>query len=105
MSQQTSNSLINLGDLAKPIDTLIHKISDATGVLYEPRRMRRKAKAESEAAIISAKAEAAVDIIKTESEIEDNRLASTSTAQRLIQEDMQNVRRTWKILSLRRCLM
>ena len=61
MSQQTSNSLINLGDLAKPIDTLIHKISDATGVLYEPTRIRRKAEAESDAAIISAKAEAAED--------------------------------------------
>ena len=61
MSQQTSNSLINLGDLGKPIDTLIHKISDATGVLYEPTRIRRKAKAESDAAIISAKAEAAED--------------------------------------------
>ena len=64
MSQQTSNSLINLGDLGKPIDTLIHKISDATGVLYEPTRIRRKAKAESDAAIISAKAEAAEDGIR-----------------------------------------
>ena len=64
MSQQTSNSLINLGDLGKPIDTLIHKISDATGVLYEPTRIRRKAKAKSDAAIISAKAEAAEDGIR-----------------------------------------
>ena len=64
MSQQTSNSLINLGDLGKPIDTLIHKISDATGVLYEPRKIRRKAKAKSDAAIISAKAEAAEDGIR-----------------------------------------
>ena len=86
MSQGTSNSFVNLGDLGKPIDTLIHKISDATGVLYEPRRIRRKAEAESDAAIISAKAEAAVDIIKTESEIETTDLHRRAT-QRLIQEE------------------
>ena len=62
MSQKPSNSLINLGDIGKPIDTLIHKISDATGVLYEPRRIRRKVEAESEAAITSAKAKAAANI-------------------------------------------
>ena len=86
MSQQTSNSLVNLGDLGKPIDTLINKISDATGVLYEPRRIRRKAKAESDAAIISAKAKAAVEIVKAESEIEITDLHQRA-AQRLIQEE------------------
>ena len=89
MSQQTSNSLINLGDLGKPIDTLINKISDATGVLYEPRRIRRKAEAESDAAITSAKAEAAVDIIKVESEIEIADLHQR-TVQRRIKEDMRD---------------
>ena len=89
MLQETSNSLVNLGDLAKPIDTLIHKISDATGILYEPRRIRRKAKAESDAAIISAKAEAAADTIKTESEIEIADLHQR-TVQRRIKEDMRD---------------
>ena len=89
MSQQTSNSLINLGDLGKPIDTLINKISDATGVLYEPRRIRRKAEAESDTAITSAKAEAAVDIIKVESEIEIADLHQR-TVQRRIKEDMRD---------------
>ena len=89
MSQQTSNALINLGDLGKPIDTLINKISDATGVLYEPRRIRHKAEAESDAAITSAKAEAAVDIIKTESEIEIAGLRQRA-AQRRIKEDMRD---------------
>ena len=70
MSKEASYSLVNLGGLAKPIDTLIHKISDATGVLYEPTRIKRKTKAELDAAILSAKAEAAADIIKTQSEIE-----------------------------------
>ena len=79
-------SALNVGDLVKPIDTLIHKISDATGVLYEPRRIRRRAKAESEAAIISAKAEAAADIIKVESKIEITDLHQRA-AQRWIQEE------------------
>ena len=89
MPQQTSNSLVNLGDLAKPIDTLINKISDATGVFYEPTRIRRKAEAESDAAITSAKAEAAVDIIKAESEIEIADLHQR-TVQRRIKEDMRD---------------
>ena len=55
-------------------------------MLYEPRRIRRKAKAESEAAIVSAKAETAVDVIKAESEIEITDLHRRA-AQRLIQEE------------------
>lgn len=43
--------------LSKPICTLIEKISGATGVLYEPTRIVRKAKAEAEALIIRTKAE------------------------------------------------
>lgn len=84
MSQETAP--FNVGDLVKPIDTLIHKISDATGVLYEPRRIRRKAEAESEAAITSAKAQAAANIIKAESEIEITDLHRRA-AQRWINEE------------------
>ena len=43
------NSIINLGDLAKPATVLIEKVSNAVGVLYEPRRIISKAKAEIEA--------------------------------------------------------
>ncbi len=81
-----SNSIVNLGDPTKPLDTLINKISDATGVLFEPTRIRRKAKAESDAAIISAKAEAAVDKIKAESAMEITDLHKRA-AQRRIEED------------------
>ena len=98
MSQQTSNSLVNLGDLGKPVDTLINKISDATGVLYEPRRIRRKAEAESDAAIISAKAEAAVDIINAESEIEIADLHQR-TVQRRVKEDMRDQRNMEDIIA------
>ena len=57
MSQETSNSLINLGDLTKPADTLIKKISNAVGVLYEPRQIRGIAKAKADAALTEAKSE------------------------------------------------
>ncbi|MBJ7554442.1 DUF2806 domain-containing protein [Marinomonas spartinae] len=43
------NSIINLGDLAKPATVLIEKVSNAVGVLYEPRRIRKKAEAEADA--------------------------------------------------------
>jgi len=48
------NSIINLNDLAKPATVLIEKISNAVGVLYEPRRIKRKAEAEAEAKKIKA---------------------------------------------------
>jgi len=45
---------INVGALAKPAVVLIEKVSDAIGVVFEPTRIRRKAKAESDAAITRA---------------------------------------------------
>ena len=54
MSPDTSYSLINLGDLSKPADTLIKKISNAAGVLFEPRQIKRVAKAKAEVARIEA---------------------------------------------------
>lgn len=48
------NSLINLGELSKPATVLIEKVSDAVGVLYEPRRIRKRAEAEAEADKIKA---------------------------------------------------
>jgi len=48
------NSIINLGDLAKPASVLIEKVSNAVGILYEPRRIKRRAEAEAEAEKIKA---------------------------------------------------
>lgn len=50
-------SLISLGDVSKPINTLIEKIAEATGVLYEPTRITRKAKAEAKAQEIATLSE------------------------------------------------
>lgn len=43
------NSVVNLGDISKPATVLIEKISNAVGVLYEPRKIKKLAKANAEA--------------------------------------------------------
>ena len=60
MSQHTSNSLINLGNLAKPADTLIKKVSNAVGGIFAPYQVKRMAKAEAEAEIIKAQSKTQV---------------------------------------------
>lgn len=47
-------TIVDLSNLSKPADTLIKKIASATGTLYEPTRIRRKAKADVDAAKIAA---------------------------------------------------
>lgn len=48
------NSLINLGDISKPATVLIEKISSAVGIVFEPHRVKRMARAEAEAEKIKA---------------------------------------------------
>ena len=48
---------MNIGDLAKPATTLIEKIADAGYILYEPRHIKKVAKAKAEAAVIEAEAQ------------------------------------------------
>jgi hypothetical protein len=57
MSEGTSHSLVNLGDITKPADTLIKKVSKAVGGVFAPYQIKRIAKAEAEAAIIKAQTE------------------------------------------------
>ena len=47
----------DLAGLSEPACKLIDGLREATGVLYEPTRIRRKAKAEADGAIIEAKAQ------------------------------------------------
>lgn len=49
-----NTSLVSFGDLTKPATVLIEKISNAIGVLYEPTQIRRKSKAEADAAKVQA---------------------------------------------------
>lgn len=48
------NSLINLGDISKPATVLIEKVSAAVGIVFEPHRVKRMARAEAEAEKIKA---------------------------------------------------
>ena len=57
MSQGNSNSLVNLGDLSKPADTLIKKIAKGVGGFFEPFQIKRVAKAEAAAAMIKAQSD------------------------------------------------
>ena len=52
MSQRTSNSLVNLGELSKPADSLIKKVSKLLGGFFAPYQVIRMAKAEAAAALI-----------------------------------------------------
>lgn len=59
MPEDKSISLVNLGKLSKPADTLIKKVSSAVGGIFEPWQIERVAKANAKA-----------DLIKAESQIE-----------------------------------
>lgn len=55
MSDDKSMSVVNLGNLSKPADTLIKKVSSAIGGIFEPWQIKRVAKAETEASLMKAK--------------------------------------------------
>ena len=54
MSSNNSNPIVALSKLSKPVDTLIKKVSNAAGVLYEPHHIERIAKAKAKADLIDA---------------------------------------------------
>ncbi|MEO8422213.1 MAG: hypothetical protein ABI457_13565 [Hyphomicrobium sp.] len=49
-----------LAPLSAPVVKLIESVGDAVGVIYEPTRIRRRAKAEADALITNARAEVEV---------------------------------------------
>ncbi len=55
MPDDNSMSIVNLGKLSIPADTLIKKVSSAIGGIFEPWQIKRVAKAEAEASLIKAK--------------------------------------------------
>ena len=55
MPDDKSTSLVNLGELSKPANTLIKKVSSAIGGVFEPWQIKRVAKAEAEANLLKAK--------------------------------------------------
>ncbi len=83
-----NNSIVNLGDLSKPADTLIKKISKAVGGIFAPSQTKRRAQAEAEATIIKAHAEAEASKIETQAEIERAQLCQRAV-HRFIAEETQ----------------
>jgi len=57
MHEDNSISLLNLGKLSKPADTLIKKVSSALGCLFEPWQIERVATAQAKADLIKAQSE------------------------------------------------
>lgn len=57
MSEDNSISVVNLGKLSKPADTLINKVSSAIGGIFEPWQIERVAKAEAKANLIKAQSD------------------------------------------------
>ena len=85
MSQEPSNSLVKLGNVLKPADTLIKKISKGVGGLAAPWQIERVAKAKVEAAHSAAE----VARIEAHSEIEVADLRQRA-AERRIEEDTRH---------------
>ena len=85
MSDDGSKALINLGDLSKPVNTLIEKVGVATGVWFEPHRIRRKAKAKADAKILTVQAEIQAD------ELQRRALYRLAAEEAKKQENIENV--------------
>ncbi|MCD8520709.1 MAG: DUF2806 domain-containing protein [Saccharospirillaceae bacterium] len=108
------NSLINLGDLSKPATVLIEKVSNAVGVLYEPRRIKKKAEAEVEAEKIKALAsielseiqQRAIDrLVQQEGRKQENIESITAQAAASLDEtaDVQNLEEDWVAHFFKNC--
>ena len=54
MSVDPLDSIVNIGELAKPATVLIEKVSAAVGCIYEPTKVKRLARAEAAAALVRA---------------------------------------------------
>jgi hypothetical protein len=74
---ESEKSMIDLGELSKPATVLVEKISDAVGGLFRPWQMKRVAKAEAE-----------VEKVRIQSEIELTDLQRRALY-RLAQEEAQ----------------
>lgn len=96
-------TLVNLGKLSKPATVLIEKISEAIGGFARPHQIKRIAKAQGEANIIAATAEAEAAMIRAQSRIQISEIEERAL-QRLVREEgrkQQNIENiTGKAVSL-----
>ena len=64
LEKMPNYSLVNTEGLTKPATVLVKKISNAVGVLWEPKQIRRVAQAKADEAMILAKSEIEIDEVK-----------------------------------------
>lgn len=79
-------SILNVGEFAKPVNTLIERLSDVISGALAPGQIVRMAKAEADSKIILAKADVTASLIRSDGEAEIqrravHRLISESTTQ------------------------
>ncbi|EIM73765.1 hypothetical protein A33O_14335 [Nitratireductor aquibiodomus RA22] len=79
------NSIINLGDLTKPAEALINRVSEAIGGIAKPWQIERVARAESKAEIIRANARVEI------SEIEERGLLRLVREEGKKQENIESI--------------
>jgi hypothetical protein len=84
--RNTNNSLVNFGDLTKPVNTLIEKISEAIGACAQPWQIKRLAKANADVASIQAEAQAKADLIQAKSKLEISEFERRGIERMLIEE-------------------
>ena len=97
------NPLANVGDLAKPFDTLVKKIAKGVGTLYEPRRIKNVAKAEVEAEKIKAASD--IKITDLHRRAEQRRIEEEAKHQKNMEDITANTRRIWRTLRLKQLLI
>ncbi|MCG9134240.1 DUF2806 domain-containing protein [Candidatus Poribacteria bacterium] len=80
----SDNPLANVGDLAKPFDTLVKKIAKGVGTLYEPRRIKNVAKAEVEVEKIKAASD--IEIMDLHRRAEQRRIEEEAKHQKNMED-------------------
>lgn len=110
------NSLINLGDISKPVTVLIEKVTNAVGVLYEPRRIKNRAEAEAQADKIKALASIELNeiqqrgidrLVQQEARKQENIESITAQAARALEEDakVEELEEDWVAHFFKQCDM
>ena len=91
MPKNHSTSLVNLGELSKPADTLIKKVSAAVGGMFEPLQIERVAKAQAKADLIKVKSDIEINLLKAQSEREYRAMRRFIGEQAQHQENMEKI--------------
>lgn len=85
------NILTDIGKFSKPVNTLIKSIATGTGIVYEPHKIVRKAKAEGKALLIKTKTENEVRKLTTQNPIERQDLEHRALTRFVSEETIKQI--------------